>query len=414
MQPNIEITTASQIKKDSEITIISRDHEEFKLTFKKIFSLNLEERLTDEEFNNLLSKLSDEEEFLDSKGQGVFYKNSTDKNPLTFEDMDLINDIMNFRQSGESSDDSQLPPYVIFSNYKNDCKIVGYVSFYFYDGKLEPDVIIFKDFRNKKIALPIFACLITDAFYEIDKKNQLDNYKELYATVHPQNLPSRTILKKTGFILTKATKDENIKITFSDEDRITNFPKNSYPKESQMNYSFEKGLSEFFKIKLIDNFFSFFKSFLGFEKKISKETRACTKENHEEVRKKILQKKIESEIKSQQKKIESEFLLLVEVPKNLKNTDSVDGNYKLRFEATNKTDLLTLFKDLADTLEKETDYIEGIKFLRDPKHQYLKTSLSIDSPSFVSEDKSPTINFTINKDSSCQASLQPQKISASH
>jgi len=170
MQPNIEITTASQIKKDSEITIISRDHEEFKLTFKKIFSLNLEERLTDEEFNNLLSKLSDEEEFLDSKGQGVFYKNSTDKNPLTFEDMDLINDIMNFRQSGESSDDSQLPPYVIFSNYKNDCKIVGYVSFYFYDGKLEPDVIIFKDFRNKKIVLPMFACLITDSFYEIDKK----------------------------------------------------------------------------------------------------------------------------------------------------------------------------------------------------------------------------------------------------
>jgi len=93
------------------------------------------------------------------------------------------------------------------------------------------------------------------------------------------------------------------------------------------------------------------------------------------------------------------------VSKNLKTTDSVNGNYKLRFEATNKTDLLTLFKDLADTLEKETDYIEGIKFLRDPKHQHLKKSLSIDSSNFVSDDKLPITNFTIDKDSTCQSLL---------
>jgi RimJ/RimL family protein N-acetyltransferase len=183
-----------------KIKITNQKGENFSLFFKKISNLS------DEELQNLIEKLSDENEFKNSNEEGVFYKNSTAKNPLTFKDMGLLEDIKNYQKTGKSSDESLLSSYALFSN---DYKIIGYMVFYFYDGIIEPDGIIFKDLRGRRATFAIVACLLSEAFQEIKNRGKLHEYKKLYATVHPQNLASIRILEKLGFNFEEFSKDNN-------------------------------------------------------------------------------------------------------------------------------------------------------------------------------------------------------------
>ena len=63
------------------IIIKNKDSGVIELYFKNILDLD------GEEFENLTDKLIAEDQFKDKDGDGVFYKQSTDTDPLTFEKM---------------------------------------------------------------------------------------------------------------------------------------------------------------------------------------------------------------------------------------------------------------------------------------------------------------------------------------
>jgi RimJ/RimL family protein N-acetyltransferase len=288
--------------KNSEITITNQDGEIFELTVKKIFNLS------DAELQNLIAKLSDEEEFKNSEGRGIFYKNSTATNPLTFKDSGLLEDIKNYKNQCGSNDDDLLLSYVLFSNYKNDCKIVGYASFYFYDGNVEPDVIIFKDFREKKIGLAIATYLIIETLHEICERGRLNEYKRLYATVHPENLASIKLLQKLDFTFKEFIEDETQQFAINYEDFVA------------LNLLYKTSSNQIYE-----------------------EARGC-----ESIKYKIFFKPTKSIINSNK-------LLLVEIQDNLKkpNRNMKDKEkYRLRLIATNENNLPELLKKLTAILEQ--------------------------------------------------------------
>lgn len=200
--------------------IITNKHGEvFNLYFKNILDLD------DKEFKNLTAKLSDINQFRNENGDGVFYKQSTDADPMTFEKMlykkstyadpvafqkkSLIEIITKYRETRnpqDSEDESLLSTFALFS--KDSQQAVAYASFFFYpDDKppykpynlLEPDLIFFKEIRGKAISRPIIACLMADIFQKIIADGRLNEYGGLYLTVHPENLPSRKIIESHSF-----------------------------------------------------------------------------------------------------------------------------------------------------------------------------------------------------------------------
>jgi L-amino acid N-acyltransferase YncA len=293
--------------KNAEITITNQNGEIFELTVKKIFNLS------DGELQNLIAKLSDEEEFKNSEGRGIFYKNSTATNPLTFKDSGLLEDITNYKNQGGSSDDDLLLSYVLFSSYKNDCKIVGYASFYFYDGNVEPDIIIFKDFRERKIGLAIASYLIIEILHEICERGRLNEYKRLYATVHPENLASITLLQKLNFTFKEFIEDKTQKFVINYEDFVT---------QNLLYKPFSNHICE-------------------------------ENQGHESIKYKIF-------FKPKKSIINSNKLLLVEVQDNLKkpNRNMKDNEkYRLRLIATNENNLPELLKKLNAILEQYNSII---------------------------------------------------------
>ena len=100
-----------------------------------------------------------------------------------------------------------LSTFALFS--KDDKQALAYASFFFYPDPesphdkpnhfLEPDLIFFKEIRGKGISRPIIACLMADIFQKIIADERLNEYRALYSTVHPDNLPSRKILESLGF-----------------------------------------------------------------------------------------------------------------------------------------------------------------------------------------------------------------------
>ena len=348
-----------------EIKITNKSAEVFKLYFKNILDLS------DEEFQNLIEKLSDKNEFTDKVGQGVFYKNSTDKTPLTFKDMGLVDEITKYRETQQSSDDSLLSSYALFSS---EGEIVGYASFYFYipdepkkseyildtskpQHFLEPDYILFNEFRHKNISLSIITCLMVDVFKQIIDRGKLGEYRGLYATVHPQNSASRKIIENFGFDFKKISEDKKSKSMHID---FSKDPLESITKSGQLIATEAKNILE----KLIKNLGDFFKNFTeNKQTKISKDQETQTPSNdliYDEIFSKNSLPEIQNAIEESQ--------MLIEIQDNFKekNRDLTKDteNFRLRLVATKEDNLLKLFGEMILILEKNTDYSTGINFLR--------------------------------------------------
>jgi RimJ/RimL family protein N-acetyltransferase len=181
-----------------DIIIANKDGNVFNLYFKNILDLD------DKEFEKLTAKLSHIDQF-----KGVFYKQSTDTNPLTFKDMGLIETITKYRETRKpeySEHESLLSTFVLFS--KDSQQAVAYASFFFYPEEnsidkpnhfLEPDLIFFTEIRGQGISRPITACLMADIFQKIIADERLNEYGGLYLTVHPRNLPSKKVFESLGF-----------------------------------------------------------------------------------------------------------------------------------------------------------------------------------------------------------------------
>ena len=300
------------------IIIKNKDSGVIELYFKNILDLD------DKEFKNLTDKLSDINQFKNENGDGVFYKQSTDTDPLTFEKMfyekstnthpvafekkSLIEIITKYRKTRDPEDsehESLLSTFALFS--KDGLEALAYASFFFYpEGPndkpnhfLEPDLIFFNEIRGQGISRPIIACLMTDIFQKIIADERLNEYGGILLTVHPENSSSRGILKNIGFDYKKIT-DES-------------------PSEHRVTEAIELDPLSATVIKL------------------SQETQTDSDS--------AFQYLLDSDI------IENSFLI------------KIGEDLGIRLTATNKDRPLKLFEKIKTILENYTDYQGGINFL---------------------------------------------------